>query len=156
MTKFSIIGAGWRSEFFLRIARELPDLFEIPGMLVRKPERAEEIRRNWGVKTCTTLGEVLAGKPDFVVTSLSWDSNPIFMRELAERGMPVLSETPPARSVDDLLALMDLMNAGAKIQVAEQYFLQPLHAARIAEAGSGRLGEVFLKCPCATGTTGSV
>ena len=45
MTKFSIIGGGWRSEFFLRIARELPDLFEIPGMLVRKPERAEELRR---------------------------------------------------------------------------------------------------------------
>jgi len=143
MTKFSIVGGGWRAEFFLRIVQELPDLFEIPAMLVRNPVRAEEIRKAWGVKTYTTTDEILSDSPDFVVTSLSWDSNPILMRELAERGMPVLSETPPARSHGDLLALMDLMRAGAKIQVAEQYFLQPEHAARIAVVKSGKLGDVF-------------
>ena len=143
MTKFSIVGGGWRSEFFLRIVRELPDHFEIPAMLVRNPARAEELQKSFGVKTVTTIDEILADKPDFVVTSLSWDSNPVLMRELAEQGMPVFSETPPAPKHADLLALVDLIKAGAKIQVAEQYFLQPEHAARLAVIQSGKLGDVF-------------
>jgi predicted dehydrogenase len=143
MTRFSIVGGGWRTEFFLRIARELPDLFEIPGMLVRRTERADELQKTWGVATHTSLDALLADKPDFVVTSLSWDSNPIFIRELAARGIAVLSETPPAPKVEDLLALMDLIKAGARIQVAEQYIFQPEHAARLSVVRSGKLGDVF-------------
>ena len=143
MTRFSIVGAGWRTEFFLRIAQALPDLFEIPRILVRNPVRAEEIERTWKVKTCDSLDTLLADKPDFVITSVSWDANPIFLCELAERKMPVLSETPPARSVEDLLALVDLIKAGANIQIAEQYAFRPEHEARINLARSGRLGEVF-------------
>lgn len=143
MTKFSIIGGGWRSEFFLRIAKELPDLFEVTGMLVRKPERAEALRQAFGVKTYATLDEVLADRADFAVTSLSWESNPVFLKELAKRGVPALSETPPARTLEEMMELTDLVKAGAKIQVAEQYFLQPEHAARLAVVGSGKLGEVF-------------
>jgi predicted dehydrogenase len=112
-------------------------------MLVRKPERAEELRRVWGVKTATTLDQLLADRPDFVVTSLSWESNPIFMRALAERGVAVLSETPPAATHADLLALVDLIKAGARIQVAEQYIFQPEHAARLSVIQSGKLGDVF-------------
>ena len=143
MTRFSIVGGGWRSEFFLRIVRELGDQFEIPAMLVRNPERAEVMRKDWGVKTVTTIDEILADHPDFVVTSLSWDSNPVLMRELAERGMAVFSETPPAPKVNDLLGLVDLIKSGAKLQVAEQYFLQPEHAARLSVIESGVLGDVF-------------
>src|SRR5476651_1637601 len=91
VTRFSIVGAGWRTEFFLRIVRELPEEFEIARILVRRPERAAELERVWGVKTGSTLDEILADKPDFVVTSVSWDSNPAFLRQLAEAGMPALS-----------------------------------------------------------------
>ena len=143
MTRFSIVGAGWRSEFFLRIAAELPELFEVGSVLARRPERAEELSKAFSVRTCDSLDQVLADKPDFVITSVSWDSNPVLIRELAERKIPVLSETPPARSVEDMLALGDLIEGGAKIQVAEQYSFQPLHAARIALARSGKLGDVF-------------
>jgi hypothetical protein len=38
--------------------------------------------------------------------------------------------------------LYSLVKAGAQIQVAEQYHLQPLHATRIAFASSGKLGRV--------------
>lgn len=143
MARFSIIGGGWRSEFFLRIARELPEVFTVAGMLVRNPDRAEELRRAWGVPVHADLDELLEHEADFVVTSLSWESNPVFLRELATRGVPVLSETPPARSVEEMIALTDLAKGGAKIQVAEQYCFQPEHAARIAMARSGRLGDVF-------------
>ena len=100
MTRFSIVGAGWRSEFFLRIARELPDLFEVGSVLARRPERAEELRKAFSVRTSDSLDQVVADKPDFVITSVSWDSNPVVIRELAERKISVLSETPPARSVE--------------------------------------------------------
>lgn len=61
---------------------------------------------------------------------------------MAERGIPVLSETPPAPDLDALIALNKLTEKGARIQVAEQYHLQPMHAARIALANSGRLGKI--------------
>ena len=35
--EFGIIGGGWRSEFYLRIARALPERFHVDGMLVRDP-----------------------------------------------------------------------------------------------------------------------
>ena len=56
--------------------------------------------------------------------------------------MPVLTETPPAPDIDGLRALRSLDRSGARIQVAEQYQFQPLHAARLALAASGRLGTV--------------
>ena len=143
MIKFGIVGGGWRTEFFLRIARELPEVFEVTGMFVRKQERAEELTKQFGVQTYSTLGELLGTGPDFLITSLSWSSNPVFLRELADRGIPVLSETPPAPTHADLVALTDLIKTGAKIQVAEQYSFQPEHAARIAIARSGKLGDVF-------------
>ena len=81
-------------------------------------------------------------KPDFVVTSVSWEANPGMLKLLASMGMPALSETPPATSVEEMEELCSLVNDGAKIQVAEQYFLQPHHSARLAFVKSGKLGRV--------------
>jgi predicted dehydrogenase len=33
--RFGIVGGGWRSHFYLQIARELPEQFEVGGMVVR-------------------------------------------------------------------------------------------------------------------------
>ena len=71
-----------------------------------------------------------------------WPATPGLLRELTERGSAALSETPPAPDVAGLRALAPLARAGARIQVAEQYRFQPLHAARLAVARSGRLGRV--------------
>ena len=67
---------------------------------------------------------------------------PIITSKLAERGVPILTETPPALDVEALIELNKLTEKGAKIQVAEQYHLQPVHAARLAFAASGKLGDV--------------
>ncbi len=77
-----------------------------------------------------------------MVVSVPWAVTPTLLRELSERGVPVLTETPPAPDVDGLRALKPLADAGARIQVAEQYQFQPLHAARLTLAASGRLGTV--------------
>ena len=41
---FGIIGGGWWSEVYLRICKELPDRFQISGMVVRRAEAGAEVR----------------------------------------------------------------------------------------------------------------
>ena len=140
--RFAIIGSGWRTEFYLRVARALPEMFEITGVQTRDAERAAAIAHDWAVPGTLTTDELLAADPAFVVVSVPWAVTPTLLRELSERGVPVLTETPPAPDIDGLRALQPLSDAGARIQVAEQYQFQPLHAARLALAASGRLGTV--------------
>jgi predicted dehydrogenase len=33
--RFGVIGSGWRSEFFLRIAAALPDQLQVAGIVAR-------------------------------------------------------------------------------------------------------------------------
>ncbi len=138
-----MIGAGWRAEFFLRIAQALPEQFNLRRILVRNPEKAAAVTAMWQVETVQTLDELL--KPsdlDFVIVSVPWAVSPVMLRELADRKMPALAETPPGPDLDGLTALHELTKRGAKIQVAEQYQFQPAHAARLAIARSGKLGTV--------------
>lgn len=138
-----MIGAGWRAEFFTRIAQALPEQFNLRRVLVRNPEKAEQFGAAWKVATVQTLDELL--KPndlDFVIVSVPWAVSPLMLRELADRKMPALAETPPGPDLDSLTSLHELTKQGAKIQVAEQYQFQPAHAARLALARSGKLGTV--------------
>jgi len=140
---FSIIGAsGWRAGFFLRIARELPERFRVNALMVRDPEKAKQLEKEWGIPTYTDLDSFLRDKPQFVVVSVSWPVAPVMLKELAERGIPALTETPPAPDVEGMTELAHLTRKGAKIQVAEQVQFRPLHAARISLANSGKLGRV--------------
>ncbi len=128
--QYGIVGAGWRSEFYLRIMKAMPERFEITGMVIRNPEKRPRFEQTWGVKTFETLDEMLAKtSPSFVLTCVSWSANPDFLKELSGRGVPVLSETPPAPDLDGLIEVNKLTKKGARIQVAEQYHVQPHHAA---------------------------
>ena len=139
---FALIGAGWRAEFYLRIAAALPEHFRVTGVLTRDPVRSERVRTEWGVPIKASLDETLAGRPDFVVLCVPRTAAPELMRELSARRIAVLAETPPAADLDTLLGLHDLAGSGARIQVAEQYEFQPFHAARLAVVRSGALGTV--------------
>jgi predicted dehydrogenase len=126
----------------MRIAAARPDLFELCAIQTRDIARARQWMQPYNVPLVTSLDDLLAHKPLFVITSVPWDVNPGMLHQLAARGIPALSETPPATSIDEMHALHALVRAGARIAVAEQYHLQPDHAARIAFAHSGRLGAV--------------
>ena len=140
---FGIIGHGWRADFYLRIARELPELFGVSRMLVRREETAAALRAAWGVETFHDLDSFLAdAELAFVVVSVPWETCPVYIRELSARGVPVLAETPPAPDLAGLTELYEAVGSGAKVQVAEQLLFQPMHAARIALSRSGRLGDV--------------
>jgi predicted dehydrogenase len=142
MIPFGILGVGWRAEFFLRIARACPDRFSVTGVVGRSPERARDVATRFGVPHLSSIEELVATRPLFVVTSVPWDVNVPALKQLAALGMPALSETPPARTVAEMNELCELVKRGAKIQVAEQYFLQPHHAARLAFIQSDKIGRV--------------
>ncbi len=139
---FAVIGAGWRAEFYLRIAAALPGRFHVTNVMTRDPVRGSRVLATWGVPVRGSLDDALAGRPAFVVLSVPRSVAPRLLREIAARDVPVLTETPPADQLDALVGLRDLVRAGARIQVAEQYRYQPLHAARLALIGSGALGRV--------------
>jgi predicted dehydrogenase len=141
---FAVIGGGFRSEFFLKAAYELPELFEVRGMATTHPERTAEWRAKLGVACYKNAEELLEHeKPEFLVvcTNRPMD-NPSNepMERIVPLGIPILMETPAAWSFEALLKMWDLCK-GKKIQVAEQLHAQPETAARIAVAHSGILGE---------------
>ncbi|HEY0074284.1 MAG TPA: Gfo/Idh/MocA family oxidoreductase [Abditibacteriaceae bacterium] len=141
MIKFAIIGAGWRSEFFARVARELPDRFQMTGLLSRSREKADSFGQTWHVSVATSLDELLTVQPDFALVSVPWGVGEELVIELSRRGVPVLYETPPSPTLEGLRALHEaLKSLPAKVQVAEQYHLQPLHAARLEAIKQGWIG----------------
>ncbi len=143
VTTFGLIGSGWRAEFFLRVAAALPERFQIGGAVVRDAAKGHAFAATWGVPTYRSLDELLRATPlAFTVLSVPRAVAPVMLRELAERDVPALTETPPALDLNGLHAVWQLVEGGARIQVAEQYLMQPLHAARLALVQSGKLGTV--------------
>jgi len=142
-TKFVIIGGGWRSEFYLRIAKEMPERFEVSGMVIRNDVKGKEIAKKWNVKVFTSIENLLKViNPSFAVVSVPREVCPKIIKELTLKNIPVLAETPPAEDLEGLIELNKLTRDGAKVQVAEQYQFQPMIAATIATARSGKLGDI--------------
>ena len=140
--RFGVVGSGWRAEFFLRLARLLPDEIELVGIAVRRPEVAAHLHEAYGVPTYLAPGELLAqARPDVVITSVPWDVTPGLIVDLVEGGVRVLAETPPAPDAEGLHALWAAVGASGMVQVAEQYPRLPPHAARAEVVRSGVIGE---------------
>ena len=96
--KFSIIGgAGFRAQYYLRIAQAMPERFQVSGTVVRNETKALGMEKKWGVSTYRTLDQMLQSEsPDFIVVSVSGNEGLNYLCRLAEEGIPVLTETPPA------------------------------------------------------------
>jgi predicted dehydrogenase len=141
-TTFAIVGTGWRSRFFVRIAATVADRMRVSGVVTRTSGRADEVACEWGVPAFTTVDDMLArGRPDFVIVSVPWAATPGVTRDLVDRGLAVLAETPPAPDADGLRALWSDVGARGLVQVAEQYLLMPGHAARREVIGRGTIGD---------------
>ncbi|MGN0706396.1 MAG: Gfo/Idh/MocA family protein [Faecalibacterium sp.] len=137
--RYLIVGSGWRSLFYVRIAQALPEHFEVCAMLCRTPEKAARMRP-YGIRTSCSAEECAAMKPDFIVVAASKASLADISREWLARGFAVLCETPAALDVDTLRALWALHQQGARLQIAEQYWRYPSLAAQLAAVQSGMLG----------------
>jgi len=142
-TNFVIIGGGWRSEFYLRIAKEMPERFEVSGMVIRNEVKGKEMAKKWNVKVFSSVENLLKViNPTFAVVSVPREACAKIIKELTLKKIPVLAETPPAEDLDGLIELNKLTRDGAKIQVAEQYQFQPMIEALISTARSGKLGDI--------------
>ena len=131
MVNYGIIGAGWRAEFYLRIAALCPEHFNVCGMFIRNPQKREEFKGKYGVPVFDSLDGLINTGLDFIVSCVSKESINETARMLANKGIAVLTETP----VTDC----DLKG---KIQVAEQFHFMPRNKAYKEIIDSGVLGEV--------------
>ncbi|MNP04657.1 Oxidoreductase family, NAD-binding Rossmann fold [compost metagenome] len=140
---FGIIGGGWRAEFYLRIAKELPEQFAVSRIFIRDEQKARAMEQCWNVRTVSSFEEFVAQVDySFAIVSVTWEANPQLIIDLSNLGIPVLAETPPAPDLEGLIKLNRSIGKGAKVEVAEQYLFQPMHTARIALARSHKLGNI--------------
>jgi predicted dehydrogenase len=134
VTSFALVGTGFRAAAFWRLAAALPGMSCV-GAVTRSP-------RPLPVPAFGSLADCLAAaKPDFLVTALPRAVNPGVVEEAVDRGVPVLSETPPAPDRAALRSQWAAVGASGLVQVAEQYPLMPTHAARAAAVRSGVIGQ---------------
>lgn len=142
---FIVVGSGWRSLFYWRIACAYPELFTMDAMLCRTDEKAGMMRMKYGVPAMTSEAACEAMKPDFVVVAVNKASIFAVTKRWAKKGFPVLCETPAALELEDLKELWRLKTEeGAKIQVAEQYYLYPSFAAAMEVVRRGYIGEAAM------------
>jgi len=143
MTTIAIVGAGWRADFYIRIAQLMPEMFEIVGVVARTEDARGDLEQKYGVKTFSSIGQLLSyKKPDYAISSVSWASNPGVVEELVSAGVYVLCETPPAPTVEALQKMWSAVGSSGMVQVAEQYLNLPGHSSRLSLAKSGVIGEV--------------
>jgi predicted dehydrogenase len=141
--RFGLIGAGWRAEFFLRVAQARPDFFECVGIVSRSPGKAAALAQRFSTRSFDGWRDMIGvTRPDYVVISVPWATAPELLRDLTREGMPVLSETPPAPTIEALDELWKTLGGSARVQIAEQYAFQPHHAARLGLVYSGKLGPI--------------
>jgi predicted dehydrogenase len=135
VSTFAVIGSGFRSAIYWEVAAGL-DGIECVGVVTRRP-------RPLPVATYDSVDALLREhQVDFVVTSTPTSVTPGLIIDCVNRGIPVLAETPPAGSADEIAGLWRAVGAAHLVQVAEQYHLMPLHAARLAAVQGGLIGRV--------------
>ena len=44
--RYGVIGSGWRAEFYIRIAKAVPDKFEFTAVLIRDKEKGRALAKN--------------------------------------------------------------------------------------------------------------
>ena len=140
---YVVVGSGFRSLYFARIAARYPNLFHMPYLLCRTQEKADRIAGEHGIPTTVSLEACLQAKPDFVVIAVNRQSTYPVAREWLERGFPVMLETPAGASEEELCALWELSRYGARIQVAEQYHRYPVMAAGLRAIQQGKLDDPY-------------
>lgn len=141
--KFILIGYGWRADFFYRLSKIMPEQFEIVSWVVRTEERAKQVAAERKVYTVNKLEDALQKEHDFVVLCVPRGIVQQYLVKLMKNRGKVLCETPPAKNTEELRELWEAKKEyNGKVQVIEQYFLQPYYAAIEAIISQGLIGEV--------------
>ena len=139
-TRFIIVGSGWRSLYYVRIAKALSEQFELCAMLCRTEEKAQRMALENGIHATTSEEECVAMRPDLVVVAVNKASIADVAMHWMDLGFCVLSETPAAMELSKLDRLWEMHCQGKRLVVNEQYRKYPVLSAVIRIAQSGILG----------------
>lgn len=142
MIKYGIVGAGWRSEFYLRIAALMPDIFKVSGIYIRNKQKREEFSKKFNAPIFDTLEKLLETDYDFIVSCVNKAGVCNTVRELCSKNIPVLTETPIGTSNREIDAFLGEIKPDWRIQVAEQFHFMPRNVAIKSVIESGILGEI--------------
>ncbi len=141
---FGIIGAGWRSQFFLKTAHELEDFFTIPVIVEPDQKKAECIEKKWKIKVLPDMDLLVhfKGKIDFLVLCLPPSVLPKVAVKATEIGFYILTETFAVNHLEELKDYYKKIKNPQLIQISEQYWRRPMHVARMQLISEGKIGEV--------------
>lgn len=139
--RFIIVGSGWRSLYYVRVAKALPEQFELCAMLCRTEEKAERLAAEQKIITTTSIEECVSYQPDLVVVAVNKRSIAEVVKEWLARGFAVLCETPVSMEPETMRELWELHRRGAKLVVAEQYNDYPFYYAARQAIAQGWIGE---------------
>lgn len=141
--RYGVVGSGWRADFYLRLAQQVPGRFCCVGAVTRSAESGARLEQAWGVRAYHRVADLAEGEaPDVVVTSVPKAANPGVVAALVTLGVPVLSETPPAEDLDGLRRLWASVGSSRLVHVAEQHPYLPIFAALSVLGQRGVLGDV--------------
>lgn len=128
--RFVLVGSGWRAQYYIRIVRALPGVFELCAVFCRTEEKAALIAAEFGVHTTTSMEECRSLQPDFIVVAVTKTVIAQVSREWLDHGFTVLCETPIAVDLETLEQISSYA-AGKepKLVVAEQYQFYPEYIA---------------------------
>ncbi len=138
---FSIVGAGWRSNYFFKLAKELPDLFSVSGVVVRDEKKALHIKETWGFPVANDINN-LKNTGEFIVLCLPQNVMPSFIQDCNKKEYYVLAETFEMNNVQALNDFYASIEKPELVQIAEQYTLQPMHHARLNLIKKGEIGDI--------------
>lgn len=141
--KIGFIGSGWRAHGYWKVIKELPDRFEVAAILTHSGKSRESAKQEYPGKVYDSFEKFAEQDLDYVMLLVPREHVLDYVKRLFQRNIPVFSETPPGDGMEELLECYRLKQRfQGKIQVAEQYFLQPYHSGVFGLIREGRIGEV--------------
>ena len=141
---FGIIGYGWRARFFLKVAEELNDYFEVGVVVTSDRTKAEMLKETRNIEAISDFSDLkdFKDKVDFLVLCLPSDIMPDVVKKATDMGFYVLAETFALKNVEALSDYYRSIKNPDLIQVAEQYWLRPMNQARLDIISKGLIGDV--------------
>lgn len=138
MLSFVIVGSGYRSQYYARVARTYPDLFRAV-YLCRSQEKASLMHTQTGLEAFWHADDI-PFRPDFAVIAVDLANIAKVTEEWLDRGIPVVAETPVGDTPEELIRLWNRHLQGDRIVCCEQYHRQPLLAAGLDLVRQGLIG----------------
>lgn len=148
--RFVVVGSGWRSLFYWRIAQALPERFELCAMLCRTEEKAEKMHREYGVPVSTSAEQCIALHPDLVVVAVNKASIAAVSTEWLARGLCRAVRDPGGAGGGRIARPLAAAPAGRKAAGCRTVLAVP-HAGKTAGSSAQRRTGHAAVCPAVGG-----